>query len=100
MSGLIKKGVDIPTVLALHLAWNVGRSWALPGLHNVIFGSGGAALAQIHLSHLLSAGTDEVLAGACHTPHMHEPRLYSTQDLFLSTFVPGDSNLWHKAKAG
>ena len=27
-------------------------------------------------------------------------RLYSTQDLFLSTFVPGDSNLWHKAKAG
>ena len=29
-----------------------------------------------------------------------ETRLYSTQDLFLSTFVPGDSNLWHKAKAG
>ena len=27
-------------------------------------------------------------------------RLYSTQDLFLSTFVPGDSNLWHKAEAG
>ena len=49
MSGLIKKGADIPTVLALHLAWNVGRSWALPGLHNVIFGSGGAALAQTHL---------------------------------------------------
>ena len=23
--------------------------WALPGLHNVIFGSGGAALAQTHL---------------------------------------------------
>ncbi len=50
VSGLIKKGADIPTVLALHFAWNVGRSWAMPGLHNVIFGSGGAALAQIHLS--------------------------------------------------
>ena len=49
VSGLIKKGADIPTVLALHFAWNVGRSWALPGLHNVIFGSGGAALAQTHL---------------------------------------------------
>ena len=47
-----------------------------------------------------------VLAGAATeqrtmcASHAHCPRLYSTQDLFLSTFVPGDSNLWHKAKAG
>ena len=49
------KGADIPMVLALHFAWNVGRSWAMPGLHNVIFGSGGAALAQIHLLHWCKA---------------------------------------------
>ena len=42
-----------------------------------------------------------VVVGKCdNMAKKSQVRLYSTQDLFLSTFVPGDSKLWHKAKAG
>jgi hypothetical protein len=61
----------------------------MPGLHNVIFGSGGAALAQIHLlKHLKAVGCPSAhicshrhaLAAGCTDAHRH-PALALCQSL-------------------
>ena len=97
MSGLITQGADIPVVLALHFAWNAGRSWALPGLHNVIFGSGGAALAQIHLFQLpqspgqmIAAGLEPATVGSEVQRSSIEPRDHAVD-------IPGSLPFTHKS---